>query len=213
MLPKNQELIEEYKNKLSEKAKKRVGKMNGNYGKLKQDIDYNTLNDLYINQNKSMKEIGNIYFISPATILSYLKKLNINTRRKGYVCSEKIRKNLSESHIGIKQSFEWRKNKSIALKKAYSEGRHPNYKHGLSRDMIYLKKIIRNSFEYKEWRKKVFERDNYICRECNIKCDYIEAHHIKPFWKFPDLIYDLDNGLTLCKKCHNKIKGGNFVAD
>lgn len=103
---------------------------------------------------------------------------------------------------------------------------HYNYKNG------ELVKWIRDSEEYVLWRKSVFERDRFICQECNIKHSYIEAHHIqsfisifnkflqeynqfspledkdilrriamnhKPFW-------DIDNGKTLCKKCHNKYK-------
>jgi hypothetical protein len=55
--------------------------------------------------------------------------------------------------------------------------------------------------EYKEWRKKVFERDKFQCILCNSKTD-IEADHIKPKSKYPELVYDIDNGRTLCKKCH-----------
>lgn len=55
--------------------------------------------------------------------------------------------------------------------------------------------------EYKEWRKKVFKRDNYTCRECGEK-RYLQAHHIKQVALFPELMFDVDNGETLCKECH-----------
>jgi len=57
--------------------------------------------------------------------------------------------------------------------------------------------------EYIEWRQKVFERDNYTCQECGATGD-LQAHHIKPVSQYPELIYDVDNGITLCKKCHAK---------
>jgi len=64
---------------------------------------------------------------------------------------------------------------------------------------------IRNSRKYAEWRKAVFERDNYICIICGYdKGHILQADHIKPFAHFPELRFDVDNGRTLCKNCHKK---------
>lgn len=62
---------------------------------------------------------------------------------------------------------------------------------------------IRSSFEYKLWRKSVFERDNYSCIWCGQKGN-INADHIKPFALFPELRFAIDNGRTLCVPCHKK---------
>ncbi|MFA5071929.1 MAG: HNH endonuclease [Candidatus Pacearchaeota archaeon] len=60
------------------------------------------------------------------------------------------------------------------------------------------------SYEYVEWRKKVFERDNYTCQKCGLQT-YIEAHHIKRWSLYPELRYDVNNGITLCKNpCHKE---------
>lgn len=58
---------------------------------------------------------------------------------------------------------------------------------------------------YKEWRTKVFERDDYTCQECGIRGGYLYAHHIEPWAKNKDLRFELSNGVTLCKQCHIKI--------
>ncbi len=55
-----------------------------------------------------------------------------------------------------------------------------------------------------DWRKAVFARDSYTCRECGAKGGRLHAHHVKPYKAFPKLRHVLDNGLTLCVPCHKK---------
>ena len=61
----------------------------------------------------------------------------------------------------------------------------------------------RNMPEYIEWRKAVYERDDYTCQECGTKGS-MQAHHIKSWVGFPELRFDVDNGMTLCKNCHKE---------
>ncbi len=76
-----------------------------------------------------------------------------------------------------------------------------NWKGGVSRAY----KTGFYSIEYREWRKSVFERDGYVCQKCFKKRgQYITAHHIKSFAKYPELRFEIDNGLTLCEKCHEE---------
>ena len=76
---------------------------------------------------------------------------------------------------------------------------------------------LRNSKEYSDWRNAVFNRDDYTCQLCGQHGGKLNAHHIKQFKKFPELRLDLDNGITLCERCHKKVhhddmKDREFVA-
>jgi hypothetical protein len=64
---------------------------------------------------------------------------------------------------------------------------------------------LRRSEEYEKWRVSVYERDSYSCVLCHKIGGYLEAHHIKSFAKFPEVRFDINNGITVCKYCHSKI--------
>lgn len=57
------------------------------------------------------------------------------------------------------------------------------------------------------WRKKVYERDNYKCQMpgCNGTCKKLCAHHIKRWADCPPLRFVVSNGITLCQSCHLKV--------
>lgn len=61
----------------------------------------------------------------------------------------------------------------------------------------------RSNPEYKQWRKRVYERDSLKCKMHNSDCHgKIYAHHILGWTAFPELRYEVDNGITLCHFHH-----------
>ena len=65
-------------------------------------------------------------------------------------------------------------------------------------------KKLRTSKKYKDWRYRVFERDDYRCILCNKK-GYLIAHHLLSFAFYPKYRFDVRNGITVCEDCHNRI--------
>lgn len=68
---------------------------------------------------------------------------------------------------------------------------------------------IRNSLEYINWRVNIFKRDNFTCQKCRIIGKNLNAHHILPFsllieTPLEKLIFDNNNGVTLCVDCHKE---------
>lgn len=56
-----------------------------------------------------------------------------------------------------------------------------------------------------KWRKKVFDRDNYTCQNClDNTGGNLVAHHLYSYADNELVRYDIDNGITLCEKCHKK---------
>ena len=50
----------------------------------------------------------------------------------------------------------------------------------------------------------MFARDGYTCQACEKKGIRVEAHHIKEQSNYPELRFDVNNGITLCRDCHKK---------
>ena len=59
----------------------------------------------------------------------------------------------------------------------------------------------RNDALVRRWRKAVFKRDDYKCRNCGSN-KRIVAHHISYWSNDPINRVNVDNGITLCSKCH-----------
>jgi len=174
------------------KSKGRVGTVAWNKGKIGKRI-------------KKVCPICNKKFeVTPSekNIINCSKKCYGLARKKqfvetGFLNSAEIRKKISKAKRGEKSHF---------------------WKGGVAK----TNDRIRHLPECRIWRLTVYERDNFLCQMPN--CDKTErilnAHHII---QFSDIIqknsiktteaaleckelWDLNNGITLCKKCHNKIR-------
>lgn len=118
-----------------------------------------------------------------------------------------------KSHLGKKQSDEIR----LKRMKSISGSNNYNWKGGLTS----VVRQVRRCFKYRQWRSDIFTRDGFICVLCGKKSNWIEADHYPK--SFSDIFYrnkiktieesleceefwDINNGRTLCFKCHDKTK-------
>ncbi len=129
----------------------------------------------------------------------------IKTNDKGRIPYNKGLKGLhkdSEETKRKKSEASAKREHTIETKMKLSEMRkgakNPAWKDGISP----INKRVRRSIEYREWRKMIFERDNYICQICGIRGNKLNVNHIKKFSDYLELRFDINNGITLCKNCH-----------
>lgn len=145
-------------------------------------------------------------------VMPETQKIAIGNATRGQIRSpitDEHRQNLRESHLG---------------KTGVNSG---NWKGGIT--PLHL--AIRSLLESDQWRNDIFIRDNWTCQECGKHGGNLEAHHKKEFEEiFQEFLkeydqfspyedqhtllrlatkwrpfWDIDNGETLCQKCHIKL--------
>jgi len=65
---------------------------------------------------------------------------------------------------------------------------------------------------YKRARSNVLKRDDHRCQMPSCGSNKrLNVHHIQPWSKASSLRFDENNLITLCRKCHDSIKGMEHV--
>lgn len=109
-----------------------------------------------------------------------LHRFSVNPKWGGYMTgkkhSEASKIKMSISRLKIKPE-EWTGYKT-------SEDRH-------------LRRYFQNTIQ-----KMVFERDNYTCQICHKMGCCLQVDHIKPWSRYPEFRFEMNNLRTLCMDCH-----------
>ena len=114
---------------------------------------------------------------------------------------KRVSEAISRGRKGIKFSPEHIENLSKSHKGKFTGENHHNWKGGKKSDRGHGQLI-----EYKVWQLSVYERDEFTCQMpgCGNRGNKLNAHHIKKWSDYIELRFDINNGITLCKGCHDK---------
>ncbi len=135
-----------------------------------------------------------------------------DTSNYKYKKSDEAKKNMSLVRIGIKRSKEIcnkisNSKKGIPPSCIFKNGKiikgelHPLYIKDRTQLVKNEKKHL--DYAYRCWMLKVKKRDDWKCRIANENCKgRLEAHHILSWKNYPELRYELNNGITLCLAHH-----------
>jgi hypothetical protein len=144
----------------------------------------------------------------------YINSITETTKTiKCIVCDKPFKVNFTERKRGRK--FCSRR----CMGRYYSQSKigvnNPSYKDGKNKERLLERDAYRATIEYKDFIKTVFIRDKMKCVICGIKRKRIKngrgknnnltVHHKKSWKDYPELRYDINNGVTLCKGCHSRV--------
>jgi len=152
------------------------------------------------------------YGVCHVTVNNWLRKANIPIRRRGKH-TEEFKKHMSKKMMGRTFSKE-------TIKKRLASVRRGANCHFWKGGVTPLRIRIKQSLKYRQWRSRVYTRDDFICQKCGTRGARLNADHIKSFSlmleehnirTFDDAmsceeLWNVDNGRTLCEKCHRKTK-------
>jgi len=169
-------------------------------------------------QRRRMSERQKGKHHSPQSEFKKGSKLTEETKKKiSKALKGRIPKNLSQINADKfgennpafgKKPWNWNKERP-----EISGERHWNWKGGITP----LTHLIRNCFEYRQWRSDVFTRDNFTCVLCGASGTCLEADHFPKLFSSVmkeyeiktleqalscEELWNINNGRTLCKSCH-----------
>jgi 5-methylcytosine-specific restriction endonuclease McrA len=183
------------------------------------------LNRLYTEENLPIEDICALTGYSRARIFHYLQQFSIPRNKRAVLVTEQPAETKSRSEAPVEgldhyhriPGKEWLETRYITDNLSVTEiarelGVNANsvtkalHKHGIPikpHYMAYRGRVKRISARFRHSiREKIFQRDGYRCCLCGA-AENLEVHHIVP--RRLGGHNTLDNGVTLCEACHNKI--------
>ena len=128
---------------------------------------------------------------------SQKEDISLATRRG---MTPEVRLKISLARRGKPLTAEHRKKIGIGVRGKTRGEAHYKWKGGTKT----ISGIPYNSWEYADWRMRVFKRDSFTCVFCGNTGKRLQADHILPKCLYPKSAFHLSNGRTLCEDCHKR---------
>lgn len=181
-------------------------------------LDKDWLYQKYIVEGLSTYDIAKIVSRDPKRAYQKLRDFNIPTRPRGL----NLKGSDNAARMGI-DGFAG-KHHTKATRKILSDlaSRPKPYLRGKNNGMYGrcgelspkwrggktpLRQRLYASAEFREWFRKIAERDKNICQKCGKSSNEPRAmhvHHTQGFTNSPLHWLDVTQGITLCRECHHK---------
>lgn len=188
----------------------------------------NFLYEKYVLENLSIDEISKIIGITKTTIFNWLNLFGIKIKDKIILDKDLLKKYYVDEELGIEEVALKLNTTNYIVRRSLKENgisirnirgihkgsKNVNWKGGITK----LQEQIRKKSKYTTWRKNIFIKDLYTCKICGKIGGKLQADHIKPFALIMqensvitleqaeqcEELWNVDNGRTLCIKCHKK---------
>jgi hypothetical protein len=208
---------------------------------------YDDLYRLYVQELKSLAEIGRLYGVHRTQVRRWLLRAAIPTRSPGEGVSlatkgkprteaqlAALQKNAAIARAAITEESRRKQAESMRGKPAWNKGKQaseetraklreqradPEYRRQASErqrgekgnnwqgGQTDAETLRMQGWEWRKRRAECYERDNWTCQDCGVKCTSkgprrIQAHHV--IGRRNGGTDDLSNLVTLCLSCHHK---------
>jgi hypothetical protein len=161
------------------------------------------LEDLYLIKMFSIRDIAKHLEINANVVRKYLNIYEIPRRNKSWKAS--LNKNGKEVPCENCGKLVYRKKYKLnKFSIFYCSWKCEKEHQSKIRSISELPEAWRRRRFYKGWRKRILKRDGFECKLCDSDIKLV-AHHIIEAKDNPGLRFELNNGITLCEKCHINI--------
>ena len=141
----------------------------------------------------------------------------VNRSKRIITPEDKLKISKIAKERGYGRWMKGKKGNAGSFKKGQNKGsKSSNWKGGITP----LNNAVRGLTEMFEWKKAVFEKDDWTCQICGVRGGTLNAdHYPKMFWQIMaknkisnieealacEELWNINNGRTTCENCHREI--------